>query len=82
MNKKKISKEQIESIKGFSRKIHETRLQALYVDFDTSAPILPIEAITESDAQNIIDLVSARLEMEKLREYGELKENMRGVSSA
>jgi AbiV family abortive infection protein len=70
----KITKDQIESLRGLSRKIHETRMQALYVDFDANGPFLPSEAISETEAQNLIDIASARLEMEKLHKFGKIEE--------
>jgi AbiV family abortive infection protein len=73
--REKITKDQIESFQGLSRKIHDTRLQGLYVDFDDKGPFLPSEAISESEAENLINVATARLEMEKLRQFGEIEDN-------
>lgn len=72
MGRDKISKKQIESLQGISARIHDTRLQALYVDFDEDGPLLPSEVVSEPQAQNLIDLATSRLEMEKLHEFGEI----------
>ncbi len=74
MGREKITQKQIESFQGLSRKIHNTRLQALYVDFDANGPLLPSKSILEPEAQNLIDMATARLEMEKLHEFGEIEE--------
>jgi len=75
LGQKKISKKQIESLQGLSAKIHDTRLQALYVDFDEGGPLLPSEVISEPQAQNLIDLATSRLEMEKLHKFGEIDDS-------
>ena len=75
IGREKITKNQIESLQGLSRKIHETRLQALYVDFDATGTFLPSELISESEAQNLIDAATARLEMERLHKFGKIDEN-------
>jgi AbiV family abortive infection protein len=74
MGQEKISKKQIESLQGLSHRIHDTRLQALYVDFDEDGPLLPSDVIPESEAQNLIDAATARLELEKLHKFGEIEE--------
>lgn len=74
MGQEKISKKQIESLQGLSLKLHDTRLQALYVDFDEEGPLLPSEVVTASEAENLIGVATARLELEKLHEFGEIQE--------
>ena len=75
MGQEKISKKQIESLQGLSTRIHDTRLQALYVDFDEDGPLLPSDVISEPQAQNLIDIATSRLELEKVHKYGEIEEN-------
>lgn len=74
IGREKITKNQIESFQGLSHKIHETRLQGLYVDFDEKSFSLPSEAVTEDEAQNLIDIASSRLEMEKLVEFDKIED--------
>lgn len=75
MDQEKISKKQIESLQGLSTRIHDTRLQALYVDFDDNGPLQPSDAISEPQAQNLIDVATSRLELEKIHKYGEIDES-------
>ena len=44
-------------------------------DFDATGTFLPSELISESEAQNLIDAATARLEMEKLHKFGKIDEN-------
>lgn len=74
IGREKITKNQIESFQGLAHKIHETRLQGLYVDFDEKSFSLPSEAVTEDEAQNLIDIASSRLEMEKLVEFDKIED--------
>jgi len=70
IGREKITKDQIDSLQGLSREIHSTRLQALYVDFDATGPVLPSESITKSEAQRLIDMATARLGMERMYKLG------------
>jgi AbiV family abortive infection protein len=74
IGREKITQEQIESFQGLSQKIHNTRLQALYVDFDANGPLLPRESISHLQAQNLINMATTRLEMEKMHEFGEIED--------
>jgi len=75
IGREKITPEQIQSLQGLSRRIHNTRLLALYVDSDANSQRLPREVVSNDEAQNLINMASARLEMEKLQEFTELKDN-------
>ncbi len=74
MGQEKISTKQIESLQGLSTRIHDTRLQALYVDFDEDGVSLPSDVISEPQAQNLIDIAISRLDLEKTHKYGEIEE--------
>jgi len=63
-----ITKEQIESFLGLAQRIHDTRLSGLYVGIDEDNKVLPRDAVTETDAKNLISLANSRLEMEKCSE--------------
>ena len=75
MGQEKISKEQIESLQGLSTRIHDTRLLSLYVDFDADGPLQPKDVVSEKQAQNLIDIASSRLELEKIYKYEEIEES-------
>ena len=65
-----LAREQIESYRDLAKNIHDKRIAGLYVNMDKNlnGP-LPCELITMKDAENIIGLAHARIEMEKSREY-------------
>jgi AbiV family abortive infection protein len=60
-----ITKNQVESFQGLARRIHETRLQGLYVDADSNAA--PGEVISRAEAEEFLRLVEGRLEFAKSR---------------
>jgi AbiV family abortive infection protein len=68
----KLTKERLESIQTFSQHIHTTRLAGLYVDNAEDRLTIPAEAIGIEEAQTLINIAAARLDMaesEKLRDH-------------
>src|SRR6266496_6137920 len=67
----KLTKEMLESMQKFAQQTHATRLAGLYVDHTEDKLSIPAEAISVDNAQSLIDLAAARLEMavsEKFRD--------------
>ncbi len=65
-----ISRSQIESYNNHARKIHEKRISGLYVNMDKNINgSMPCDLITTKETDNIIELATMRLEMEKSRKY-------------
>jgi AbiV family abortive infection protein len=59
----KLTKEGIESMQTFAQQIHLTRLAGLYVDHVEDKLSIPAEAISPDNAQSLIDLAAARLDV-------------------
>lgn len=59
----RITKERLESAEALSRNIHLDRLAGLYVSAGEDGLHLPREAITPEQAQNLVDLAEARVNM-------------------
>jgi len=59
----KITKEQLEEIKGFSSQIHNRRLDTLYTDFDDNQHAAT--KISDEELKSLIGMVRARLELAK-----------------
>jgi len=66
----KISSKEIESLQGLSKNLHNSRLQSLYVDFDPKGPLEPKDAVDPKEADTLLKMASARLEMEKAHKFG------------
>ena len=69
-----ITNEQIEFFRGMAQKIHDTRLHGLYVAVDENISPMPKDAVTESEAENLISITDARLNLEKCYEPKALNE--------
>ncbi|HYD02458.1 MAG TPA: AbiV family abortive infection protein [Phycisphaerales bacterium] len=68
-----ITKEQIEEYQGLAQRIHDYRLQGLYVETGTKSVTQPKDAISVQRAESHLRLAKARLEMEQNSEYRELE---------
>src|SRR5208337_259694 len=67
----RLTKDRLESLENYAERIHAKRLAGLYVDQEGDSLSIPAEAIDAEEADNLINLAAARLEMaasEKLRE--------------
>jgi AbiV family abortive infection protein len=67
----RLTKESIETMQGFARRLHEKRLTALYVDYGSDGLTVPAEQVSPDDAVRIVELAEARLalsESETLRD--------------
>jgi AbiV family abortive infection protein len=60
----RVTVEQIESLRGMARHIHETRLRGLYVDVSADGVIAPEAAIAPADAELLVGMAAARLDLE------------------
>lgn len=49
--------------------IHETRIRGLYVSVDRAEFCIPKEAISKEQAENLISIARARLEIEKIKKF-------------
>ena len=67
-----ITSEQIEAIQGFAKQIHENRLRGLYVSADILSVEMPKELITQEQAESLVSLAEARLELAKQTTYESL----------
>lgn len=67
--REKITKDQIESLQGLSKGIHEKRLEGLYVELKNEIVNLPREAISKKEAESFLTAANARLELAKLSKY-------------
>jgi AbiV family abortive infection protein len=66
-----LTRAQIEEHRNLARNLHEKRKSGLY--YDPEAP-LPREAITEDEAQNVIDMAHARIGLARTHVWGPLTE--------
>jgi AbiV family abortive infection protein len=64
IHKRRPDKDEIETLRGLAAKIHENRLQGLYVSTVASEFVMPAEAIPEESVSILMDLVESRLAME------------------
>jgi len=60
-----ITKDQVSSFQGLARRIHETRLQGLYVDAETDSQ--PSSIVPHEEAEQLLRLAQDRLELAKSR---------------
>jgi AbiV family abortive infection protein len=60
----RVTVEQIESLRGMARHIHETRLRGLYVDVSADGVIAPETAVAPADAELLVGMAAARLDLE------------------
>ena len=58
-----LTNARIASMDALARQIHETRIAGLYVDLNESGLQIPTEAIDDKQAEDIISLAEARVEM-------------------
>jgi AbiV family abortive infection protein len=75
----KISSKEIESLQGLSKNLHNSRLQSLYVDFDSDGPLEPKDAICKQEADTLLKMASARLEMEKAHKFGKIDDEKQKI---
>jgi|GEM_PF-1682575 len=68
----KFTKEQIEQSKGLATTLHSKRLEYLYTD--PNNPTDPSSRLETGEAENLIKLTRARLELEKLTELKEFED--------
>jgi AbiV family abortive infection protein len=59
-----FTQQAIEESRGLATNLHERRLRYLYIDPEN--PVPPADRIAKGEAENLIKLVRARLELEKL----------------
>lgn len=59
-----ITKEYLENIEGLAKKIHNTRIQGLYVDVEDDSLSIPQNIDLKEDTQKLIHLVESRLNYE------------------
>lgn len=67
-----INRQQIQTNEGLARNIHETRLRGLYVDVNDSGLELPDSAIDGNQADSLIGMARALVEMAVPRDYQDL----------
>jgi AbiV family abortive infection protein len=65
----KVSKDEIESLRGMVRTMHDDRLAALYVSSDHTENGQVLQRISEERARTVIGLAEARLDMESSRDW-------------
>ena len=73
----KITRDGLDEMKGLAQHIHDKRLAGLYVGQDSDGLSIPSEAISPDEAQNLIGLADARMQLAesaKLREKLEQEE--------
>ena len=73
----KITRDRLDEMKGLAQHIHDKRLAGLYVGQDSDGLSIPSEAISPDEAQNLIGLADARMQLAesaKLREKLEQEE--------
>ena len=58
-----LTNERIASIETLARQVHETRIAGLYVDLNELGLQIPTDAIDDKQADDIISLAEARIEM-------------------
>ena len=61
--RKRLTKEDFESYRGFAKETHERRLESLYTD--PQAPLLPQDRIEEEEADGLVRLAESRVNLEK-----------------
>lgn len=69
-----ITNELIKSFEGIATRIHEKRLQGLYVDGVGDDISVPSKTVTSEDADHLIALAFSRLQMEKVIPLSKLSE--------
>lgn len=69
MGSELITADQITSNIGLAQKLHDRRVQALYVDSTDAGVSLPTGIIAADEARSLIRMVEARLEMEKADDH-------------
>ncbi|WP_114943215.1 AbiV family abortive infection protein [Microvirga calopogonii] len=69
INQQFTSKEHFETARSLAKSIHGNRLAGLYVPTDTEELVPPKQAITHKQAQDLIELATARLGMERCRDW-------------
>jgi AbiV family abortive infection protein len=81
-----ITKDQIESLFGLAKSIHGKRLKGLYFDPTKEIPSSPRDEITNDETMNLINIVTAKIEMTRLRQFElptiEKQENIRWFLSS
>lgn len=60
-----ITRDQVAASQGLARRIHATRLSGLYVRLEAGIPHIPRDAVSESEAQSLISLATARLGLQR-----------------
>lgn len=63
-----ISGPQLEFYRGLATEIHETRMQAVYVEPTESGLVHPRDVVPKAKAETIVSMARARLELAKLRQ--------------
>ena len=76
-----LTKEQIESYIGLAQTIHEKRISGLYVDTLGEEIVLPKDRILKAEAENLINIAEARVQMAMNSTYGELDDERKVVMS-
>jgi AbiV family abortive infection protein len=76
-----LTTEQIESYIGLAQTIHENCISGLYVDTLGEEIVLPKDRIMKAEAENIINIAEARIQMAMNSTYGELDDERKVVMS-
>jgi AbiV family abortive infection protein len=65
----KVSREELEGLRGMAKDLHETRLAAMYVSPDVELGTAPLYDISDGFARWLLGLADARLGMETSRDW-------------
>jgi AbiV family abortive infection protein len=70
LGQERITVDQIEANRGLAQRLHERRLQTLYVDASAEDGLsVPTGTITDEESRSLIRMVEARLEIEKAYDH-------------
>ena len=72
-----ISGPQLEFYRGLATEIHETRMQGLYVEPNESTLVHPRDVVPREEAETLVSMARARLELAKLRQPAVLDDEER-----
>jgi AbiV family abortive infection protein len=59
----RLTKDSLDTMRGFAKRLHEKRLTALYVDLGSDGLSIPADQVSKEDATRLIDLAEARLSL-------------------
>jgi AbiV family abortive infection protein len=79
--KEKLTGKQIQSYTGLAQNIHERRINGLYVDSSSKESLHPKDSIKTSEAENLINLTYARIQISKSHKFEKISHEKEDVLS-